>query len=164
MKSHIVFPPNVAGKGKTQTAFTQLGRGTGKMNGLTFGRPEPLVIYLSQHITTKDFINQHFLQKLSCQKPLWDEARLSSLVNKWFAVMGDLKGVPAVHFNFPLLSFSLYITFKTVIVAVVEPIPLEYIGFGIWSNVPSGLITRDQTACNSWSPGCVLQWLSNYVL
>ena len=27
--------------------------------------------------------------------------------------MGDLKEAPAVHFNFPLLSFSLYITFKS---------------------------------------------------
>ena len=27
--------------------------------------------------------------------------------------MGDLKGATAVHFNFPLLSFSLYITFKS---------------------------------------------------
>ena len=27
--------------------------------------------------------------------------------------MGDLEGAPAVHFNFPLLSFSLYITFKS---------------------------------------------------
>ena len=26
--------------------------------------------------------------------------------------MGDLEGAPAVHFNFPLLSFSLYIAFK----------------------------------------------------
>ena len=26
--------------------------------------------------------------------------------------MGDLKGALAVHFNFPLQSFSLYITFK----------------------------------------------------
>ena len=27
--------------------------------------------------------------------------------------MGDLEGAPSVHFNFPLLSFSLYITFKS---------------------------------------------------
>ena len=27
--------------------------------------------------------------------------------------MGDLKEAPDVHFNFPLLSFSLYITFKS---------------------------------------------------
>ena len=27
--------------------------------------------------------------------------------------MGDYKKAPAVHFNFPLLSFSLYITFKS---------------------------------------------------
>ena len=39
--------------------------------------------------------------------------------------MGDLKGAPAVHFNFPLLSFSLYTTFKTGIAAASEPIPLE---------------------------------------
>ena len=39
--------------------------------------------------------------------------------------MGDLKGAPAVHFNFPLLSFSLYTTFKTGIAATSEPIPLE---------------------------------------
>ena len=28
-------------------------------------------------------------------------------------VMGDLEGAPPEHFNFPLLSFSLYITFKS---------------------------------------------------
>ena len=39
--------------------------------------------------------------------------------------MGDLKGAPAVHFNFPLQSFSLYITFKKRIAAAGEPIPLE---------------------------------------
>ena len=27
--------------------------------------------------------------------------------------MGDLEEAPAVHFNFPLLSFSLYIAFKS---------------------------------------------------
>jgi hypothetical protein len=37
----------------------------------------------------------------------------------------DLKGAPAVHFNFPLPSFSLYITFKTGIAAAGEPIPSE---------------------------------------
>ena len=30
----------------------------------------------------KGFINLQFLQELSCQKPCWDQARLSSLVNK----------------------------------------------------------------------------------
>ena len=44
--------------------------------------------------------------------------------------MGDLKGAPAVHFNFPLLSFSLYTTFKRWIAAASEPIPLEYESFG----------------------------------
>ena len=39
--------------------------------------------------------------------------------------MGDLKGGPAVHFNLTLLSFYLYITFKTGIAAASEPIPLE---------------------------------------
>ena len=39
--------------------------------------------------------------------------------------MGDLNGAPAVHFNFPLLIFSLYTTFKTGIAASSEPIPLE---------------------------------------
>ena len=38
-------------------------------------------------------------------------------------VMADLKGAPAVHFDFPLQSFSLYITFKRRIAAVGEPIP-----------------------------------------
>ena len=38
--------------------------------------------------------------------------------------MGDLKEVPAVHFNFPLLSFYLYTTFKTGIAASSEPIGL----------------------------------------
>ena len=40
-------------------------------------------------------------------------------------VMGDLKGTPAVHFNFPLQSYSLYTTFKSGIAASGEPIPLE---------------------------------------
>ena len=31
--------------------------------------------------TTKGFINMQFLQKLSCQKPFWDEARPSSVIN-----------------------------------------------------------------------------------
>ena len=39
--------------------------------------------------------------------------------------MGDLKGAPAVHFIFPLLSFSLYMTFKRGIAASGEPIPSE---------------------------------------
>ena len=40
-------------------------------------------------------------------------------------VMEDLKGAPAEHFNFPLQSFSLYLTFKSGIAASGEPIPLE---------------------------------------
>ena len=40
--------------------------------------------------------------------------------------MGDLKLAPAVHFNFPLLSFSLQTTFKTGIAAASQPIPLEW--------------------------------------
>ena len=40
-------------------------------------------------------------------------------------MLWSLKGAPAVHFNFPLLSFSLYTTFKTGIAAACEPIPLE---------------------------------------
>ena len=39
--------------------------------------------------------------------------------------MGDLKGAPAAHFNFPLQSFSLYKTFKSEITASNEPIPSE---------------------------------------
>ena len=39
----------------------------------------------TEHIRTKGFINLQFLQKLSSQKPFWDEARLYSLVNKKFA-------------------------------------------------------------------------------
>ena len=39
--------------------------------------------------------------------------------------MGDLKGAPTVHFNFPLQSFSLYTTFKKGIAAAGEPIPSE---------------------------------------
>ena len=39
--------------------------------------------------------------------------------------MGDLKEAPAVHFNFPLQSFSLYITFESGIAAAGESIPLE---------------------------------------
>ena len=40
-------------------------------------------------------------------------------------VIQDLKGAPAVHFNFPLQSFSLYFTFKNGIAASGEPISLE---------------------------------------
>ena len=40
-------------------------------------------------------------------------------------VMWDLKGALAVPFNFPLQSFFLYITFKSVIAAAGESIPLE---------------------------------------
>ena len=39
--------------------------------------------------------------------------------------MGDLIGAPAVHLNIPLLSFSLYTTFKKRIAAASEPTPLE---------------------------------------
>ena len=34
-----------------------------------------------KHITKKGFINLQFLQNFNSQKPFWDEARLSSLVN-----------------------------------------------------------------------------------
>ena len=40
--------------------------------------------------------------------------------------MGDLKEAPTVHYNFPLLVFSLYITLKNGITTASEPIPLEY--------------------------------------
>ena len=46
--------------------------------------------------------------------------------------MGDLIGAPAVHLNFPLLSFSLYTTFKKRIAAAREPTPLESGRFGEW--------------------------------
>ena len=36
------------------------------------------------------FINLQFLLKLSSQKPFWDEARLSSLVNKQFVCRAPL--------------------------------------------------------------------------
>ena len=41
----------------------------------------------SEHITRKGFIKLQFLQKLSSQKPFWDEAILSSFVNYWLEVM-----------------------------------------------------------------------------
>ena len=44
--------------------------------------------------------------------------------------MGNSKGAPAVHFSFPLQSFSLYITFKSGIAASGEPVPLEKGRFG----------------------------------
>ena len=53
--------------------------------------------------------------------------------------MGDLKEAPAVHFNFPLLSFSLYITFKSGL-----PLPVSLflrnrgglvIGLNDWSRI-----------------------------
>ena len=56
--------------------------------------------------------------------------------------MGDLKGAPAVHFNFLLQSFSLYITFKCGIAASGEPIPLEYGRFGECSAVEDGNLLR----------------------
>ena len=34
------------------------------------------------------FHKSQFLQKLSCQKPYWDQARLSSLINKQVATIG----------------------------------------------------------------------------
>ena len=37
----------------------------------------------------KGFINHSFLQKVSCQKPYWDQARLPSLVNKQVALVAD---------------------------------------------------------------------------
>ena len=39
--------------------------------------------------------------------------------------MGDLIGAPAVHLNFPLLSFSLYTTFKSGL-----PLPVSLL---LWS-------------------------------
>ena len=39
--------------------------------------------------------------------------------------MGYFKGALAVRFNFPLQSFSLYLTFKSGIATSGEPIPLE---------------------------------------
>ena len=43
---------------------------------------------------------------------------------------GGLNGAPAVDFNFPLQSFSLYINFKREISASDERIPLEKGRFG----------------------------------
>lgn len=40
-------------------------------------------------------------------------------------VMGNLKEALTVHYDFPLLEMSLYITFKIVLIAAGEPIPLE---------------------------------------
>ena len=54
--------------------------------------------------------------------------------------MGDLIGAPAVHLNFPLLSFSLYTTFKKRIAAASEPTPLEYGRFGEWSKRQSSTV------------------------
>ena len=39
--------------------------------------------------------------------------------------MGDLKGASAVHLNFPLQSFTLYISFKSGIAAAGEAISSE---------------------------------------
>ena len=39
---------------------------------------------------SKGFINLQFLQKVGCQKPCWDQARLSSLVNKQVANMSAM--------------------------------------------------------------------------
>ena len=40
-------------------------------------------------ITQQRLYELCFLQKLSCQKPCWDQAKLSSLVNKQFGVYLD---------------------------------------------------------------------------
>ena len=40
-------------------------------------------------------------------------------------ILADLKGALAVHFNFPLRSFSLYLTSKSGIAPSGEPIPSE---------------------------------------
>ena len=39
----------------------------------------------------------HFLQKLSCQKPYWDKARLSSLVDKQAANNQHLSPQPSIQ-------------------------------------------------------------------
>ena len=44
---------------------------------------------------------------------------------KKFTFMGDLKKALAVHFNFPLRCFSLYITVKSGIATAGETIPTE---------------------------------------
>ena len=60
----------------------------------------------------KGFINLQFQQKLSSHKPLWDEARLSSLVNKRFAVCGISKiqyyarGFPSVLCPSPSVALT----------------------------------------------------------
>ena len=42
-------------------------------------------------LSKQGLYESQFLQKLSCQKPYWDQARLSSLVNKQVAVIEELR-------------------------------------------------------------------------
>ena len=45
-------------------------------------------------LPSKQRLNKlHFLQKLGCQKPCWDQARLSSLVNKQVGGISDVSNV-----------------------------------------------------------------------
>ena len=76
--------------------------------------------------------------------------------------MRDFKGAPAVHFNFPLLSFSLYTTFKTGIADASEPIPLEYVRLGEcmrhfivrpYVGLLSGHVSPVPQAVLAWRPG-----------
>ena len=57
--------------------------------------------------------------------------------------VGVLKEVPAVNFDFPLLSFSFYITFKSEIADAGEHIPLEKGRFGECNSklLPPGHVT-----------------------
>ena len=50
---------------------------------------------------------EHFLQKRGCQKPCWDQARLSSLVNKQVAL-----GIPASRDQFKCVCLRIYGTSK----------------------------------------------------
>ena len=65
--------------------------------------------------------------------------------------MGNLKGPPVVHFNFPLLSFSLYTTFKTGIAAACKPIPLEWGRIDEWLEA-APLIQSDPVGLQSGAP------------
>ena len=51
----------------------------------------------TQHITTMEFLNLQFPQNLNCQKPSWEEARFSFIVNKRFASKGKIIALFTEH-------------------------------------------------------------------
>ena len=59
-----------------------------------------------QTFTTLGFIIIQFLQNVSCQKPFWDKARLSSLVNKRFGTLSASE--PTIHKRVITIAITLW--------------------------------------------------------